>query len=404
MNNLPKYDIIILISRKEGIFLQKTKKDVLFLLIVILFWMSIYVTTPFLSPHLLALGVGASFTGVILGSYGFSQLILRVPLSVYEDCSKKHKLLILIGIVSLTVGGALPIFTDAPIIFLLSRVLAGVGASTWVSFTVAFTEGSDQVKSRMGKLMAANNFGILISYCVGGVVYQRFGMPPLFVLSACFGVASLTLALCWKPEGKMPPHSFDIRELWLVLRNKNLIVCSLLSAAIQLVAYATALSFVSNYAKENGATGIAISLVSISFYASGTLSAWVFSKGFFAKLKDKELLALCFVLFAVYCVLMPFFHSPLAIILIQIIGGVGRNIVHTLTMAIAPAEIPKENKTTAIGVFQCIYSLGMTAGPIVMGWLLEAAEGYFLAFGTMAAISVAAAVCSMIFVKVKKVA
>ena len=58
-----------------------------------------------------------------------------------------------------------------------------------------------------------------------------------------------------------------------------------------------------------------------------------------------------------------------------------------LLMAIAPREIPAEAKTTATGVFQSVYSLGMTAGPMVMGALIDLSGSYAASFLTMGAVA-----------------
>ena len=53
--------------------------DAFFLAIVTLFWFAQYIFVPFLSPHLIALGITASFAGVIMGAYGVAQLVLPFP-------------------------------------------------------------------------------------------------------------------------------------------------------------------------------------------------------------------------------------------------------------------------------------------------------------------------------------
>ena len=79
--------------------------------------------------------------------------------------------------------------------------------------------------------------------------------------------------------------------------------------------------------------------------------------------------------------------------LVQMLGGVSRSLMYTLLMAIAPAQIPAEAKTTATGVFQSVYSLGMTAGPVVMGRLLDASGSYSISFLLMGA----AALCGVVW-------
>ena len=142
-----------------------------------------------------------------------------------------------------------------------------------------------------------------------------------------------------------------------------------------------------------------ISLVSMGFYGAGVVVSWLFGRGVFNKLPERILMAICFTILAGYCLLLPYCLTPAAIIAAQLLGGAGRNLLHTLLMAVAPAEIPADKKATAIGFFQCVYSLGMTAGPMVMGSLLDLFEGYLTAFCIMAAVALCAALFALLAVR-----
>lgn len=377
--------------------MSEKKNDLLFLLVVTLFWFSQYVFVPFLSPHLAALGTAASAAGVILGAYGFSQLVLRIPVSVGEDCVGHDRLFMIAGLLALVIGNMLPVFSDAPAVYLVSRTLAGVSASTWVSFTVSFTRGHEQVKPRMGRLIAANNLGVLMSYILGGVLYQWLGMKPLFVLSSLIGLtALLVLPLC-KINSLEQKRTFRLRSVVEVILNRHLLLCSFMGALVQLIGFATSMSFVNNYAQLNGISGFGLSLVAIAFYVAGVAGSTAFSKGLFSRMRERTFMALGFAVLAAYCAMLPLCTSLAAIILAQLVGGVGRTLLYTHLMAVSPAKVSAEQKTTAMGVFQSIYSLGMTMGPVVMGWLLDSTgANYTIAFLCVAAFAVAGAVWSLV--------
>ena len=377
--------------------MENKRRDGLFLAVVTLFWFAQYIFVPFLTPHLAAMGVAASISGVILGAYGFSQLILRIPVSVSEDCLGRHRLYMSCGLGAVVVASALPALFDSPAAYLLSRTLAGVGASTWVSFTVAFTGGYPNVKERMGRLVACNNLGILLSYLVSGVLYQRLGMKPLFVISSVVAAgALLVLPLCQK-GGSAGTHPFRLSELWTVLKNKHLLTCSLMCALMQLINFATAMSFVSTYAQQRGASGFALSLVAIAFYVAGTTASAVYGRGVFSRLSDRTFMAMGFGTFALYCLVLPLCQNVWLILLAQLVGGVSRTLLYTQQMALCTQTVAPEHKTTAVGVFQSIYSLGMTVGPVVMGWVLElTANDYPTAFVCISAFAVAGVIWSLL--------
>ena len=373
------------------------KRDGLFLAVVTLFWFAQYIFVPFLTPHLNAMGLAASVTGVIIGAYGFSQLVLRIPVSVSEDCLGRHRLYMGLGLLAVVVASTLPILFESPAAYLISRTMAGVGASTWVSFTVAFTGGYDNVKERMGRLVACNNLGILISYLVGGSLYEWLGMKPLFGISACVAlVALLVLPLCQK-GGSTGTHPFRMQELWTVLKNKHLLLCSLMCALMQLINFATAMSFVSTYAQQRGASGFVLSLVSIAFYVAGTAASAVYGRGAFKRMSDRAFLAMGFGTFALYCLALPLCKSVWMILLAQLLGGMSRTLLYTQTMALCTAKVEPAHKTTAVGVFQSIYSLGMTVGPVVMGWVLQfTGNDYPTAFACISVFAIGGALWALL--------
>jgi len=368
--------------------MKKKDSNALFLLIVVLFWFAQYIFVPFLSPHLIALGITASFTGIIMGAYGMAQLVLRIPISVGEDINGRHKLFIGTGLVVMALAAFIPLVSSSPVAYLLSRTLTGVAASTWVSYTAAYTQNVSNVKQRMGQLIAANNFGVMLSYLAGGVLYQAAGMKAVFGMSTLSALAALALTLRWKPAQAPVTKPFNKEGFFTVIKNRHLWICALMMALGQLVIFATSSSFVSNYAKILGASSMMLSLISIAFNAMGTLMSWAYAQGVLKKLSEKWQLVLAFSVLTVYCALLPACRAPWQIALVQMLGGMSRSIMYTLLMAVAPAQIPPQAKTTATGVFQSVYSLGMTGGPVVMGWMIDGSGGnYTFSFLMVAAMA-----------------
>ncbi len=369
------------------------RNDALFLSIVTLFWFSQYIFVPFLSPHLAALGVTASLSGVILGAYGFSQLVLRIPVSVSEDCTCRHKLFMTGGLAALVLGSALPLLSSAPAVYLLSRTLAGVSASTWVSYTVGFTGAGGDVKQRMGQLVTANNLGVMLSYIAGGALYEALGMKTLYIISTLVAAAALALLPLCRVKGAGQPHPFRLRDVLAVLCNRRLLLVSLMGALMQLITFAVQ-SFVSTYAQTLGASGVGISLIAIAFNAAGVLASTLFSRGLFRRISERAFCAMGFGVMALYCAMMPVCSGVWMVIAAQMVGGVGRTLLYTYQMAVCAQDVPAQSKATATGIYQCIYSLGMTFGPVLMGWFIDGTGSYRASFLLISAFALAGVVWS----------
>ncbi|MBQ3879039.1 MAG: MFS transporter [Oscillospiraceae bacterium] len=370
-------------------------KQFLFLVAVALFWFSQYVYTSYFTPYMSSLGIAASLAGTIVGAYGFTQLVLRIPFGVAADFLKNHRLFLFLGYIFIVIASAVLMLSQSAPIFLLARLLSGAASSTWVSFTLyfsAFSTGSD-ASGNMGKLMAANNLGVFLAYITGGLLYEAVGIRTLFVISGAVAAIALVLLCFLKPNGtaaQRPP--LKLKDLGLVAKDGQLWNLSLLAAAIQFITCATASSFTSNYAKSLGADGLQLGIVSALYTLSGILGASLISTRFSKRFSDRFIVILGFLLTLVYCAGVPLCKSVAPLYVIQFIGGFGKVLVMTLLMADAVKNAVPAVRSTAMGVYQSVYGLGMTVGPIVMGAILEKTDGFGPAFYFMAGASLLCAV------------
>ena len=369
-------------------------KQFLFLVAVALFWFSQYVYTSYFTPYMTSLGIAASLAGTIVGAYGFTQLVLRIPFGVAADFLKNHRLFLFLGYIFIVIASTVLMLSQSAGIFLLARLLSGAASSTWVSFTLyfsAFSTGSD-ASGNMGKLMAANNLGVFLAYITGGLLFEAVGIRTLFVLSGAVAAVSIVLLLFLHPTGEQtqrPP--LKLADLKLVIKDAQLWNLSLLAAAIQFITCATASSFTSNYAKSLGADGLQLGIVSALYTLSGILGASLISTRFSKRFSDRVIVIAGFLLTLVYCAGVPLCRTVAPLYAIQFIGGFGKVLVMTLLMADAVKDAAPAVRSTAMGVYQSVYGLGMTVGPIVMGAILENTDGFGPAFFFMAGASLVCA-------------
>ena len=354
------------------------------------FWCSHYVYNPFFTVYLDSLGIAASLVGLIVGAYGFMQMVVRIPSGLITDLYGVHRLFIMVGL-TLPVAANLILYNfQSPAMFLLSRVLSGISASTWLSFVVYFSRFSilEDQNRNMGMLMAADHSGILIAFVIGGVLHDKIGIHFLFLLSGVIALIGLFLFLPLKAAPVPAAKPVRLSELIPVLKNKRLLNCSLLAVLLQIVTFATSMSFTANYARSLGANGIELGL-SAAIMTFGSISAAMFiGAGYFRNIDDKRLLLIGFVVLIVYCVGIPMSKTLFLLYIIQLIGGFGRSMLMTLLMSNAVKYVPSAQRSTAMGVYQSVYSLGMTLGPVMMGAMLDLSGSFTFAFLVMAIIPV----------------
>jgi MFS family permease len=82
----------------------------------------------------------------------------------------------------------------------------------------------------------------------------------------------------------------------------------------------------------------------------------------------------------------------------QIFCGIGRAFLMPLTMSESSRDVPAELKSTSMGVYQSLYGIGMTLGPIVMGFFLDLSSSYLFAYAAIAVAGVIGVVWSRLVV------
>ena len=81
----------------ETMHSEKLKRTI-FIITTSLFWFSLYTYVPIFPGYIENSGVSHSMVGIIIGSYGFSQMIIRIPLGIISDRLNKRKLFIILAL------------------------------------------------------------------------------------------------------------------------------------------------------------------------------------------------------------------------------------------------------------------------------------------------------------------
>lgn len=352
---------------------MKNKHQIIkFVIIIILFWFAQYVYVPYQTPFLAAVNVASSFIGIVVGAYGFSQMLLRIPLGMLADWHLNHKLLITLGTLLAGLASIMRVLFPSGIGFLLGNIFSGIASSTWLSFMVYFLKLRSDVSKveNMGILVMANNLGMLLGFVVSSLFYEKIAMKGLCILGVLAGILACIMTIT------LPTFQFSYSSgknsfinLINVFKNKTLLICGVLAFIQQGIQMATTMSFTSQVIKEINAPSYAEGLSSIIYMCSAVLFARITSSKYIAKFSDRSILIVSYILLALYCFAIPLARQIYLIYLLQVIPGVGTGILFAILNAAAISNVPQKALSTATGVFQSIYALGMTLFPIFAGQL-----------------------------------
>lgn len=149
----------------------------LFCAVTLLFWMSMYTSVPIIAPYVESLGGSHQLAGWIVGMYGISQMLLRIPVGVMSDRFHKRKLFITFGLLFTGLSGLGLWVTNDFLWIILLRALAGAAAATWVDFTVLFTSyyKHEESTKAIGTISFYNSLGQMLGILIGWVTYDAMG-------------------------------------------------------------------------------------------------------------------------------------------------------------------------------------------------------------------------------------
>ena len=381
---------------------QKGRRAVM-LLITVLFWFALYVYVPYQTPYLSMLGVASSFIGVILGAYGFSQMLIRIPLGIGADRKGRHKPFIVFGNACAAAASVLRFLWPSATSFLLANLISGLAASTWICSTVLYPTyyRPEQLKKAMGTLLAMNNLGTLSGFLLGMVASQFLKTEALFLFSAGAGLLGTVCSiLIWEEpqeqgQAKMLP---PLREHFRVFKRKRLLLFAIGMALLQAVNMSTAMSFTSEYGRQMGAGNLEIGLLSVLYMAASVLSSFYTGTRHAAQMGERKLVPVFFLLYALCCGAIPFMRQIWALCIVQFLGGFCFASLLSIFMSGAVDGVPQEKRSTAMGFFQAVYGIGMTFGPTLMGVLVQG-YGMRTAYLAMTALCIldGILVCTLLF-------
>ena len=370
---------------------------------IIFFWASEYCHAPYFTPYLQTLGFAASAIGVMTGMYGFTQMMVRIPMGIVTDVTGCYKKTILLGTVFTTVSSFGLIFSTNFATIIFCRVLAGIAASSWLAFTIlyaAYYEADKSVQA-MTNINAFNSAGKFLAFILGMITATIWGYKVPLVCSFLTGIVAIICAWNLKPIS-IRREPFQIKHIAAVFFHPAVLCASLFAIVMQLFLQGTVFSFTSAVARELGASPFEIGINTVLFTLAQLLSAGFIGRKLVKILNTWQCVTLGFLMMTAYCAMVAFAPSVWVLYPAQILGGVSNLILVSVLTALIIRFIPQENQSTAMGLFQALYGLGMTLGPVMVG-SISAEYNYCAAYLAVGACTlVSAALAPVLLPRVEK--
>ena len=347
----------------------------LFCVAMLLYWFSMYTYVPILPLYATSLGASYKMVGLVIGVYGITQMLLRIPQGILSDRMRRRKLFVLVAM-AISGVSALGMWLVPDVRALLFfRGLSGVAATAWVVMVVLFSSyfPESEAPRAYGILNSLGFCGQMAGMFAGGLVAEWYGWGATFVLAAAGAAFGFVLALRMKetrPDGSAP---LRLAEVPAILRNRHLLMAAAMASLVQLISYGALFGFVPVVAKQLGASNFELGFLSTLSSAPSIVASMLAGSWFIRRLGLRRSICFAFALMAVASAVIPSLDNLAQLYASQMVSGFGRGLVFPLLMSFSVASMEPGIKATAMGVFQSLYALGMFAGPVVVGMAADAA-------------------------------
>ena len=363
-----------------------------------LYWGALYVYAPILSVYAVSLGASFTTVGVIVGAYGFVQMLLRIPVGVWSDHLGWRLPFLYAGHFFNLLGCLGLAFAPNAACLVLARGVFGISAATWVGFTVLYASyfPPNETPKAMGVVSAINGISLTIFIGLGGQIAEIRGMKSTFYVGAFLAILGIVFTAPVK-ERRITRRSPSIRQIRSVMTHPTVITTALISALNQYVIWATTFGFIPLYADGLGASKSALGIIGVIALLPYTLASLV-NHRVASRLGENRTVFAGILVMAAMAFVVPLVTNLAVLAITQAISGIGRGMTYPLLMGLSIRHIPEQDRATAMGVFQATYAIGMFLGPMTCGALADV-FGLTGAFIVSGAISLVAAYIALTLLK-----
>ncbi|MHA6259776.1 MFS transporter [Sporosarcina sp. CAU 1771] len=355
-----------------------TVKDHLnFMAMVSCFWLAIYIYAPVFGVYLQHIGFSYAAIGVILGSYGITQVLLRLPLGILSDYLQRiRKHLLVVGFIMALLSNLIFVFFDSFFMVLVARLLVGVTASVWVMATVLYSYyfSPNQSAKAMGTLQFITVGTQFVGMAVSGYLVYLAGWSLPFWVGAFASIAGIFFAVRIKDvqvnEVQSPRLTIKdhLHKLRAVPNLKLLTFASLIGHAVLFI---TIFGFTPIVAVSLGVSEERFFWLIGAFFIPHISASFLFIFRTFSVQTNQRILKFSFVGTAISLVVIPTAKSLLMLSVYHAGLGLALGFVFPIILSEVVRISPSNLKMSAMGFHQSFYALGILFGPFLAGIIAE---------------------------------
>jgi len=368
-----------------------------FLVATFLYWASLYIYVPTLPAYVKLKATSLTAIGVVLSMYGLWEALVRMPLGVTVDATGRAKASLVIGFLVAGAGSLVMGLGTSIGALAIGRALTGVSSAAWVPMIVAFAAFFPAERAvfatslislvcSLGQMLGALSTGFLNN--LGG-----FGLAFYVGTGLAVGSALIVAAVPLVRPSATARRGVSVRSIMSVFARRDVLIPSVVNAICQFGCWAVLFSFLPLLAKQLGAGPVTVSLLTTVSLASNTVANLLIT--FTARGgANRRILFFSFALFAGGILVAAFGASVGLFFLASAMMGSANGLFYPILMGLSIEKVDGSHRSTAMGIHQAVYAVGMFAGPWIGGVIADV-TGIRPMFGITAGFCLAAS-CALI--------
>jgi MFS family permease len=344
----------------------------LYAIAAFLYWAALYLYMPTLPTYAQSKSDNLALVGVVLSMYGLWQAIIRLPFGIAADWLGWRKPFIIVGLALAGLGAWAMGTAEGVNGLIIGRAITGLAAGTWVLLVVVFSSlfPPHEAVRASAMLTFVSSVGRVLATGVTGSLNELGGYPLAFFLAAGAAVLAILIVLPIQ-EGRRPPQRPSVGAIGSLITRPDVLLPSLLAALSQYANWTATFGFMPILATQLGATDVTQSVlmsIHIGLFTLGNLVA----TAIVSRVGARRLVYLSFVLLSTGIGGAALAPSLPLLFVAQFCIGLAQGISYPVLMGMSIQQVADAGRTTAMGLHQAVYAIGMFGGPWLSGRLADA--------------------------------
>jgi len=319
-------------------------------------------------------GGNATLVGLAMGAMGLAQAFFHVPLGMASD-RWGRKPVIVAGLVIFAIGSFIAAGTDDILVTIAGRILQGVGAvSAAVMALVADSTRDEHRTKAMAMVGGSIGVSFAVSLIAAPALYSWIGMSGIFSLTGALAFGAILVVLFMVPDAPMTARkSVPLRDVLadreLMRLNFGVFVLHMTQIAVFVVIPGAIVEALGMPVSAHWKVYLPVVLASFALMLPP-----IFVAEKYGRMKQVFVGAIA-LLFLVQSGMWLLLGEPsgrgAALVALLFAFFVAFNVLEASQPSLVSRIAHPSAKGTALGVYNTLQSLGIAAGGLAGGWLMQ---------------------------------